>query len=389
MEITEIFKEKKDCCGCSACMTVCPKSAIAMKPDEKGFLYPEIDKEKCVSCGLCVKTCSFQNGYETPLNFETPVVYAVKHKNPDERKTSRSGGMFAAVCDWILSKEGAIYGAGYGDNFYVMHKRAENKEQAFEFKGSKYVQSDMNTIYSQVIQDLKNDKYVLFSGTACQTAGLYSCLKNVNTDKLVVCDIVCHGTPSPYVWKDYLEYSRKKYKSNITKVDFRDKAYGWNTHIESLYFENGKKISTYMYSKLFSKCIMFRPSCSICKYTNTRRPSDITLADFWGIDKAVSDFNDNKGVSLIFVNTEKGKRIFEEISPALDYRESCLENCMQPNLQSPSVFDDNTDEFWKNYKENGLKQAAGKYIDLSFKAQLKFNLKLKLKPVLKKLRGIK
>lgn len=381
-----LFNNRKNCCGCTACMTVCPKGAIEMKPDEKGFLYPEINDEKCVKCGLCVKTCTFQNGYKTPANFDAPLVYAVKHKNYEERQTSRSGGMFIAAADWILSNNGVIYGAGYGDNFYVMHKRATNKETLFDLKGSKYVQSDMNTIFSQIIDDLKNDRYVLFSGTPCQTSGLYSCLKNVNTEKLFVCDIVCHGTPSPYIWRDYLKFSKKRYKGNITKTDFRDKSFGWNTHIESLWFENGKKVSSEIYTKLFCKCIMFRPSCGNCKYTNTRRPSDFTIADFWGIGKAVPGFDDNKGVSLVFLNTSKGKNLFETVAENIEYKSSRLEDCMQHNLKNPSVFSDKTDDFWKDYIANGFEFVAKKYSTLNLKGEIKFKLKIHLKPLLKKIK---
>ncbi|MBQ8296928.1 MAG: Coenzyme F420 hydrogenase/dehydrogenase, beta subunit C-terminal domain [Ruminococcus sp.] len=381
----KIFKNKQDCCGCTACMTVCPKAAIKMNPDEKGFLYPEIDDAKCVKCGLCVKTCTFQNGYKTPDNFDTPLVYAVKHKKLEERLTSRSGGMFIAAADWILENGGVIYGAGYGDNFYVMHKRADNKKDLFEFKGSKYVQSDMNTIFSQVIDDLKKDRYVLFSGTPCQTSGLYSCLKNVNTEKLYVCDLVCHGTPSPYAWRDYLEFSKKKYKSNVVKTDFRDKSFGWFTHIESLWFENGKKVSSEIYTKLFYMHIMFRPSCGNCKYTNTRRPSDFTIADFWGIGKAVPGFNDNKGVSLVFLNTEKGKKLFETVSDNIEYKPSRLEDCMQHNMKAPSVFSESTDEFWKDYLANGFGYVAKKYGAISFKNEMRLRLKIYLKPLLIKM----
>lgn len=370
-----IFKNKQDCCGCTACMTVCPKSAISMKPDENGFLYPVIDNDKCIKCELCIKTCAFQNGYDTSNNLEEPLVYAVKHKNQEERNTSRSGGMFVAIADWILSQNGVIYGVGYGDNFYVMHKRVSSKEQLFELKGSKYVQSDMNTVFSQVIQDLKDGKYVLFSGTACQTAGLYSSLKNIDTQKLFVCDIVCHGTPSPYIWRDYLKFTEKKYESSITNVDFRDKSYGWHTHIESLYLKNGKKIPNDLYTYLFYEHIMFRPSCSNCKYTNTTRPSDITLADFWGIEKAIPNFDDDKGVSLVFLNTEKGKYLFNNIKDNIEYKPSKLEDCMQPNLQHPSVFSTQYDDFWKDYQNNGFEYVSRKYGNNNLKGKTKHLIK--------------
>ena len=384
----KIFNNKEDCCGCTACMTVCPKDAIYMEPDEKGFLYPKIDDSKCIKCGLCVKSCAFQNGYQQPDNPIKPLVYAVKHKNNDERKTSRSGGMFIAAADWILSQNGVIYGAGYGDNFYVIHKRAADKDSLFELKGSKYVQSDMNNVFKQVIDDLKNDKYVLFSGTPCQIAGLYKCLKNINTEKLYVCDLVCHGTPSPYIWRDFLEYSKKRYKSDIEKTDFRDKSFGWGTHIESLYLKNNRKISSDIYTKLFYKHIMLRPSCGNCKYTNTRRPGDFTIADFWGIQKAVPGFEDKIGVSLLILNTEKGKKLFEAVSENIEYKSSNLDDCMQHNLKAPSVFSEQTENFWKDYVLHGFEYVAKKYGTLSFKDEIKFKLKIRIKPILKKL-GLK
>lgn len=370
-----IFSENQNCCGCTACATVCPKSAITMRPDEKGFLYPETDVAKCINCGLCKDVCAFQVGYRNLSDFEFPVAYAVKHKDESERKTSRSGGMFSVLVDWILEHDGVVYGAGYGDDFYVMHKRAENKEAAFEFKGSKYVQSDMNAVYSQVIGDLVNGRYVLFSGTPCQTAGLYNCLKNINSDRLFICDIVCHGTPSPLLFRDYLGYMKKRYKSDISSFDFRDKAYGWNAHIETIEFSNGKKVSKRIYTDLFYKHIALRPSCGACRYTNLKRPSDITLADFWGIDKAVPGFNDNKGVSLVLVNSEKGKAVFDIVKEKIDFVPTELENCMQPNLERSSVFSPDTEMFWIDYAEYGFEFTARKYGAIDSKKEIKFILK--------------
>ncbi len=370
-----IFSEKKNCCGCTACMTVCPEAAITMCPDEKGFLYPVVDSGKCVNCGLCMEVCSFSSGCRITSDSEFPIAYAVRHKDECERKTSRSGGMFPVLVDWILKVNGVIYGAGYGDDFYVMHKRVETKEAAFEFKGSKYVQSDMNTVYSQVIDDLSNGRYVLFSGTPCQTAGLYSSLKNVSTDRLFVCDIVCHGTPSPMLFRDYLGYMKKRYKSEISAFDFRNKAYGWNAHIETVSFANGKKVSKRIYTDLFYKHVALRPSCGVCGYTNLHRPSDITLADFWGIDNAVPGFNDNKGVSLVLVNTEKGKAVFDAVKEKIDSVPTEIKNCMQPNLEKPSVFSPDTENFWKDYFEYGFEFAAKKYGAIDQKKEIKLSIK--------------
>ncbi|MGN0591688.1 MAG: Coenzyme F420 hydrogenase/dehydrogenase, beta subunit C-terminal domain [Ruminococcus sp.] len=388
-----LYTQEKDCCGCTACMTVCPKKAIEMKTDAKGFAYPELDLSLCVECGLCEKACAFQNGYCTEENLPEPQIYAVQHLDEQERATSRSGGMFAALCKWFFDEmNGVVYGVGYEEHFRAVHKRAENQKEAFEFKGSKYVQSDMGDIFSQVREDLKAGRNVLFSGTPCQTAGLRSALCSVNTDNLYVCDIVCHGTPSPVVWEDYLTMQEKKNHSKAVQVDFRDKSQlGWTLHFESVTFENGTKIIDEIYTDLFYKHIMLRPSCGNCKYTNFQRPSDITLADFWGIGKAVPEMNDNKGVSLILVNTPKGEHMFQAVEDKIRYKESTKEKCMQPNLKQPSVFSGQTDAFWKDYFAHGFEYAAKKYGILNFKGRLKFRLKMRLKhkvPVKQKGAGV-
>lgn len=375
-----LYTQEKDCCGCTACMAVCPKKAISMKPEAKGFAYPEIDASLCVECGLCKKVCAFQNGYSTEKNLPEPHVYAVQHLDEKERATSRSGGMFAALCSWFFTeKKGIVYGVGYGEHFRAVHKRAGNIKEAFEFKGSKYVQSDMGDIFLQVRADLQAGRNVLFSGTPCQTAGLRSALGSVNTDNLYVCDIVCHGTPSPAVWQNYLTMQEKKNHAKAVKVDFRDKCMGWRLHFESFVFENGVRAIDEVYTDLFYKHIMFRPSCENCKYTNFQHPSDITLADFWGIQKAVPEMDDNKGVSLILVNTQKGVHMFQAVESDIRYKESCQEKCMQPNLQRPTKFSAQTDAFWKDYNAHGFEYVAKKYGNLNFKGRLKFRLKMRLK----------
>lgn len=316
-----LYTNKADCCGCSACMTVCPHDAISMIPDDLGFLYPEIDSEKCVECGLCKTVCSFNSNYCKKDNFEKPIAYAVRHKDITEVDTSRSGAMFIALSDWILDNGGAIYGVGYVDHFRVVHKRATTKEERNEFKGSKYVQSDMNSTFKQVKADLEAGITVLFSGTPCQTSGLRSSLLNTDVKNLFVCDIVCHGVPSPYIWRDYLLYLETKYKNQILKVNFREKTkFGWSAHKESYDFSN-KHVYANFYTNLFYEHITLRHSCGICHYTNLQHPSDITLADFWGWEKTDANLNlDDKGISLVLVNTTKGQKWFEAVKNAIDYK---------------------------------------------------------------------
>lgn len=355
----------QNCCGCTACASVCPRKAITMQPDALGFLYPQIDKDICTNCGLCEKVCTFNENYEKSSD-NILDVYAVRHKDIKEIEKSRSGAMFVAITDYILENNGVIYGAGYSDHFRVTHKRATTAKERDEFRGSKYVQSDLGDTFSQVAYDLKEELLVCFSGTPCQVAGLRSFLKikKIDTDKLIVVDIVCHGTPSPYIWRDYLAYIEKKHKGKATEVSFREKkVLGWVAHKESFTI-NGEKIITNTYTNLFYKHIMLRHSCAVCHYTNTERCSDITLADFWGWEKADEQFNiDNKGVSLVLVNSEKGKKLLTLVSRDIDIKETTIQIARKLNhpLNTPSTANPNRDKFERDYARKGFLHIIKKY----------------------------
>ena len=348
----------KECCGCSACESICTHNAIHMKPQELGFLYPEIDESKCVNCRLCEKVCAFNFGYDTSNNYPEPIVYGARHKNVDEIMQSRSGATFAALSDYVLSKGGVVYGAGYTDHFRVVHKRAETTIERDELRGSKYVQSDVRGIFNQVKKDLKNNRLVLFTGTPCQVASLKAFTGKSLLKNLLLVDIVCHGVPSPLIWDDYLKLIEQDNNCKITKVDFRDKkTFGWKEHYESFLLENRDAIKTDTFSKkLFYSHIILRPSCSNCKYCNLNRPSDITLADFWGWEKTNSSFNkDDKGANLVLINTPRGEELFGKISQQLNIIEVDINNAMQPNLIAPSQLHPHYKKFYNDYKKRGFK----------------------------------
>lgn len=349
------IKNKANCCGCTACASICPQEAITMQPDSMGFQYPVVDKVKCVECGLCEKVCTFNDNYDTSLNLPQPIAYGVRHKDMHEVETSRSGAAFIAISDYVLENGGVVYGAGYTDHFRVVHKRAVTKEERNEFKGSKYVQSDLHGVFRQVKKDLKDGLTVLFSGTPCQTAGLNSYIGKKLRENLILVDIICHGVPGPYLWRDYLAYLEKKQGDRICWVNFRDKQeYGWTAHHETFKFENGggRKMN---FTDLFYKHIMFRESCSKCHFANTRRPSDITLGDFWGWERFDPDINkDDKGLSLIFINTEKGRKLFETVKGQLLFKSVKIEDCLQPNLQHPSVPHPSRKDFERDYRKKGF-----------------------------------
>ena len=355
------IKNPADCCGCTACASICAHDAITMKPDALGFLYPEVDKDKCVNCGLCEKVCAFNDHYDKSLNLEKPLAYGARHKDMNEVETSRSGAAFIAISDYILEQGGVVYGAGYTDHFRVVHKRATTKEERDEFKGSKYVQSDMTGVFRQVKKDLRDGLTVLFSGTPCQTSGLNSYVGKRLRENLFLVDIVCHGVPSPYMWRDYIAYLEKKQGSPIVWVNFRDKQkYGWAAHHETFKFKNGGGKMSFTY--LFYKHIMFRKSCGNCHFTNIKRPSDITIADFWGWENTDSAFNaDNKGVSLVLLNTEKGRKLFDAVQDRMNTIPAELDKCLQPNMQHPSEMHPLSDNFFSDYSQKGFKYVMWKY----------------------------
>lgn len=358
-------------------MSVCPHSAITMKEDVEGFLYPQINSEKCVNCGLCKKVCAFQNGYGKNSVLKA---YGLKHSDEDTRKTSRSGAAFILVSDAVLNAGGSVYGAAFNDDFSVSHRRASTKTGRDAFKGSKYVQSNPGTTFSAVKADLKSGKTVMYSGTGCQIGGLLAFLNKTNTptEKLFTVDLVCHGVPSNKVWLDFLDYTRRKSNAaKITNADFRDKSFGWAPHYESVWTD-GVKRSSKDYAMLFYANHVIRPSCYECIYTNTNRPSDFTLADFWGVDSILPGFNDDKGVSLFFVNTEKGQGLFDSVKTGCDCKEVDAEKCVKPNpnLHRTSPKPADRAEFWKLYREKGFDKTFKIYKRKIYAKKLKAKLHL-------------
>lgn len=374
-----VYDKKVNCSGCTACKFICPTRAIIMIQDEEGFLYPEINQDLCIDCGKCREVCAFNNQYDYNHDFEEPKVLAVKHKDINVRKTSTSGGMFTAISDYILDCSGVVFGAKFDESMKVIHSSAVSKYERDNFKGSKYVQSDLNDTFYQIKKLLEKNNRVLFTGTPCQNAGLRSFLKNEKTENLITCDIVCHGVPSPLMWKEHVEYLNMKKKSNIKNYNFRSKILGWHSHNEVATFidESRECLTENMerYKLLFHSRNILRPSCHKCVYTNFRRPSDITIADFWGIEKSMPEYDDNMGVSLVLINSAKGNRLFEEVKNSVDYRVSNINDCIQPNLKQPSNESINRSSFWIDYYKHGYKYVGDKYLGLNKKKKIKYLLK--------------
>lgn len=373
--------DRSRCCGCTACASACPHDAIVMKPDEMGFLYPYVLHDRCVDCGLCERVCAFT---ETSDKDEVPsVAFGVRNRDLETLLSSRSGGVFPAIAEKIVSDGGTVYGAAFDEGFRVVHKRAVDMAAVKEFSGSKYVQSGLEGIFALVKDDLRSGKKVLFSGTPCQTAGLKSFLNESLTRNLYLVDIVCHGVPSPVVWEDYVRYQTDRIGGRLTEVSFRDKRlFGWKEHVES--FRSGDKVLTdRSFTHLFYEHVMLRDSCHACPYASVRRVSDMTLADFWGWQDVLPGFNDDdRGVSLVICSTAKGREMLAEASGYLDIEEVSLRRCLQPNLVRPSRPGRNREAFMRDYPVKGLEYVLARYGDKGwryrvYKAYMDMKYKIK------------
>lgn len=356
-----LVQNKVKCCGCSACENICPVHAIKMQPDDCGFLYPHVNIELCINCGLCKKVCSFNN-YEYRHNKLGKPLEAYFGRSLDKEivKNSRSGGVFVELSKYIFYMGGIVYGASIDDEHKVFHTRAESIDQIENMRGSKYVQSDIRSTFMQIKNDLHNHM-VMFVGTGCQVAGLYGFLQDI-PQNLITVDIVCHGVPSQKIWLENIKRIERLKNGKVSKCDFRDKSeLGWSTHYES-YVINHKKYYRKEYTTLFYSNHILRPSCFECKYTNQARPGDITIADGWGIGKKSRKLDDNRGVSLILINSDVGKKIKEEITHNLVLVECDEDAYLQPNLQAPSQRPSDYDQFWRDYMEKSYEYVVLKYV---------------------------
>lgn len=334
-------KDKKECCGCSACANICAHNAISMQPDEFGFYYPIVNNDKCTNCGVCVQICQFNSSYRRYDNFKYPLVYGARHKNIRELDNSQSGAISWAFIEQFFENDNrAVYGVAFESVTHIVHRRADIIEDARAFRGSKYVQSDITGIYANIKQDLISNIEVLFFGTPCQVAGLKSYIPRKLHSGLTTVDIICNAVPSPEVWKLYVHYLENKYNAKITSANFRSKKFGWKSPTETFELNNGEsEINTTTFRCLFYDHIITRQSCANCPYTNLNRVSDITIGDFWGWEKNHAEWADNKGVSLVLVNSDKGKAFYKESLIRIDSIESNAIECMQPQLQNPSTTD--------------------------------------------------
>lgn len=365
-----IQNTKENCCGCGACVNICPKKAITLEEDEYGFKYPKIDFNKCINCGLCKKVCNFKK--EKQKIDKNVKAYAAVSEKKEILLKSASGGIFATIAKNILDNKGIVYGCSMDyKNIKAEHIRIENEKDIVKLQGSKYVQSDLKDIYLKIKKDLDDNKIVLFSGTPCQVDGLYGFLLGKEYDNLFTIDIICHGVPSEKMFKDYIKFIEKKENIKITNYIFRDKTNGWGLYAK-YFFETQKRKRRYKiipsfkssYYQMFLDSLTYRENCYKCPYAGTKRIGNITIGDFWGIEQEHSielnkrNIKSKNGVSCILVNDSKGEKLIQTYGLNLELIESEYKKVANHNnqLNESSLKKEERKKIFNIYMKNGYEE---------------------------------
>ncbi len=387
----EAMNQHKDCCGCSACVHLCPKQAISMHFDDNGFTVPKVNHDLCIECGICLKQCP-QNNAVKQVKFKQ-VGYGAKIKDTKHLNQSASGGIFYQCAKTVLDNKGSVYGAALLEDMNVEHIRVDCLDDLYKLQGSKYVQSHMNGMYKYVKEDLDQGRLVLFSGTPCQVSGLYAYLKKPY-EKLLTIDIICHGVPSQKLFKKAISYNEDKMNSPMVSYEFRNKEKrGWDKNFKKTY-KNGKKEygsgKLDIYYKAFLNGEIYRECCYDCHYTSMDRVGDLTLGDFWGAEKELPEFDTYDGISCIIVNSLKGEVLLDEIKDDIIYKQVSVDQIVKHNHNlhsvTPRVTKRNTmylniDEY--DFKDMDIYKLHTNQLKHYISYMLPTNLKLKLKKLLK------
>lgn len=330
------INDKSKCCGCNACGDVCPKDAICFKTDIEGFWYPEVEKDKCVECGLCEKVCPELHINELKKNdYDKPVTIAAINKNMRVRWDSTSGGAFSALADTMYEEGGYVSGAIYNEDFSVRNYISNNPDDLQKLRSSKYLQSNAEGIYSQIRDLLRAGEKVLACGTPCQMAALRSFLHK-DYENLIIVDFICRGVNSPKVYRKYLDSLERQYGGKVVYVKAKNKELGWRNLTRKVVFDNGKVYYGVRMDDDFRRGyhtnVFCRPSCYHCQYKGFPRMADITIADYWGIEKVDKNLDNNIGTSMILLNSRKGIEYFEKVKDKLEWEETKFESILPGNI---------------------------------------------------------
>lgn len=366
-----------DCVGCGACANICPENCLNMIADKDGFLHPEIDKNICINCQACEKVCPVINN--KPKENKAVQPYAVYSKNDNVRSSSSSGGLFYTIAKHIIKHGGIVYGAAFDENLYLNHKGVESIEDLYMLQGSKYVQCDTKFCFREIKTHLDTQRPVLFCGTPCQVEGLLCYLKKPY-ENLFTLDFICHGVPSPKAWQEYIKHQEKTFSSKVRSAAFRDKSKGWSYFSSKLEFVNQKEYSNIHYNDVFMKAFLqnvsLRKTCYNCKFKTVNRNSDITMGDLWGIKNILPDITDDKGVSVVFIQSEKGTRLFEQVNKELWIQEISFDSAIASNsAMTKSVYEHNfRGYFFKNLGKQNFERLVRDCLEPSYYVRLKRKL---------------
>ena len=322
------------CTGCTACKNICPKGAISMEADKEGFHYPKVNYELCIKCGLCEQRCPIISQKYTN-KYMQPDVYAAWNLDSEVRISSTSGGVFSALAEVFLKHGGYVVGAVYDEDFSIYHEVTNSIDRIPLLKQSKYAQSMLKDVFIQIRELLREEKMVLFCGTPCQSAGLQKFLGKSYVN-LYCCDFICRGVISQKVYHKFLSDMAKKTKTSVSNVHFKNKDYGWNQFSTKLTFKDGSvyhkdRNQDYYMLGYLKHNLYLRPSCHECRFKTIPRNSDISLGDFWGIGNYKSELDNNKGTSVVLINSTKGHELFEWASDKLFAERRTLDEVLKGN----------------------------------------------------------
>ncbi len=367
---------KSKYCGCGACAQVCPTGCIQMRRDREGFQYPFIKKQQCIQCKQCRIVCPMKQeemNAEYNKEVEVPQAFGGWHKDDAVRLDSSSGGVFSLLAEYVLAQGGVVFGCAWNEHMQAVHIGVESKEELAKLRGSKYVQSNIGSVYIQVKRELEQKRKVLFSGTPCQSAGLYAYLGR-HDENLWIVDFICHGVPSPVVFQTYIKHIERKYKSRVVSFRFRNKDHGWNpfglqlgTYIQ---FADKTKVRNYpaykdSFMNGFLDNLYLRPSCYCCKFKTLPKPyADFSMADFWGADRVGKELYDGRGTSLVLVHSEHGKKLWKHLNKTYGFQEVNFEKAVKYNQSFFHAADKNRkrEEFFRDFYKIGYPYVEKKYL---------------------------
>lgn len=348
------------CTGCMACHNVCPQKAVRIVENEQGFCAPQIQEDSCIDCEKCRKVCPILNQrvYRYPK-----VRYAAKRKK--KRMLSQSGGVFLALAEAVIRKQGVVYGVVAQSDHKVCYWRGIDEKGIRSFAGSKYVQAYVGNVYQEIGNDLQEGRKVLIGGTACCINGLlnYLIAMRISVSNLITCDIICHGVLSPGILREYIKLVEQYHRKKMVSINYRNKEFGWQSHVISYEMSDGKNYFSSNYVNYFHTDCALNEACYECSYAREDRVSDITIGDCWGIDKVYVRFDDNWGCSLVMINTENGKQAFSAIEEQFIVALLKETECLQNNLLYPTAVPESRDKFWNDVKENGIENTLKKFSD--------------------------